>query len=182
MTRALVVYESLLGNTQAVALAIAEGLGETRPVTVREVASAPDTIPPDVALLVVGGPTHAFGLSRPETRADAASQTTEPVVSTGRGLREWLEALSASDHATPAVTFDTRVDRPHMPGSAAKKARKRLRLKGYADFDGPQSFHVHGKAGPLAEGELARARAWGEDLARKLTEAESLAGQTRGPS
>ena len=45
MTRALVVYESLLGNTQAVALAIAEGLGETRPVTVREVGSAPDTIP-----------------------------------------------------------------------------------------------------------------------------------------
>ncbi len=69
-----------------------------------------------------------------------------------------------------------------MPGSAAKKARKRLRLKGFADFDGPQSFHVHGKAGPLAEGELARARAWGEDLARRLTEAESLAGETRSRS
>jgi hypothetical protein len=130
MTRALVVYESLLGNTQAVALAIAEGLGETRPVTVREVGEAPDTIPDDVALLVVGGPTHAFGLSRPETRADAAAQTSEPVVSSGRGLREWLEALSTPGRVTPAVTFDTRVERPHMPGSAAKKARKRLRMKG----------------------------------------------------
>ena len=74
MTRALVVYESVLGNTQAVAKAIAEGLGESRPVTVKEVSDAPDAIPPDVGLLVVGGPTHAFGMSRPETRADAARE------------------------------------------------------------------------------------------------------------
>jgi len=176
MTRALIVYESLLGNTQAVALAIAEGLGETRPVTVREVGDAPDTVPADVALLVVGGPTHAFGLSRPETRREAAGlgPAAAPVVSSGRGLREWLEALAPSDRATPAVTFDTRVDKPHVPGSAAKKARKRLRHRGFEDFDEPQSFYVHGKAGPLADGEVDRARAWGADLARRLTEAESL--------
>jgi hypothetical protein len=176
MTRALIVYESLLGNTQAVALAIAEGLGATRPVTVREVGEAPDTVPDDVALLVVGGPTHAFGLSRPETRSDAAGlgSAAVPVVSAGRGLREWLETLAPSGRATPAVTFDTRVDKPRVPGSAAKKARKRLRHKGFEDFDEPRSFYVHGKAGPLADGEVDRARAWGADLARQLTEAERL--------
>lgn len=177
MTRALVVYESVLGNTQAVAKAIAEGLGESRPVTVREVADAPDTIPPDVALLVVGGPTHAFGLSRPETRADAEREAPTQVVSTGRGIREWLEGLSPGDGGTPTVTFDTRVDKPRLPGSAAKKARKQLSHKGYPSFEEPHSFYVHGKAGPMVDDELARARSWGEELGRHLAQVESAAGQ-----
>jgi hypothetical protein len=179
MTRALVVYESVLGNTQAVAKAIAEGLGETRPVTVREVADAPDVIPPDVGLLVVGGPTHAFGMSRPETRADAAREAPEQVVSTGRGIREWVEALAAGS-GTPTVTFDTRVEKPHLPGSAAKKARKQLAHKGFPEFEEPHSFHVHGKTGPLADDELTRARSWGRQLGRHLAETESAPGPAPG--
>ncbi len=177
MTRALVVYESVLGNTQAVAKAIAEGLGESRPVTVREVAEAPDTIPPDVGLLVVGGPTHAFGMSRAETRADAEKEAPSQVVSTGRGIREWLESLSPGDGGTPTVTFDTRVDKPRLPGSAAKKARKQLSHKGFPSFEEPHSFYVHGKAGPMADDELARARSWGEELGRHLAQVESAPGQ-----
>ena len=176
MTRALVVYESVLGNTQAVAKAIAEGLGESRPVTVREVADAPDTIPPDVGLLVVGGPTHAFGMSRPESRADAEREAPGQVVSRGRGIREWLEDLAPGDGSTPTATFDTRVDKPHLPGSAAKKARKRLAHKGFPEFEQPHSFYVHGKAGPLVDDELARARSWGEELGRHLGLAESAPG------
>jgi flavodoxin len=168
MTRAIVVYESILGNTQDVARAVADGLGATLPVTVTEVGQAPDEIPPDVGLVVVGGPTHAFGLSRPETRRDAAAQATGPVVSTGRGIREWLETLKPVVEAIPTATFDTRVLTPHVPGSAAKKARKRLKEKGFAELVGPESFHVHGKAGPLADGEQERARQWGEELARRF--------------
>ena len=153
MTRALVVYESVVGDTQGGARAIAEGLGESRPVTVREAAEAPETIPPDVGLLVVGGPTHAFGLSRPETRAEAQKEAPQQVVSTGPGLREWLDHLSPGDGGVPTVTFDTRVDRPHVPGSAAKKARKQLAHKGFPPFEEPHSFWVHGKAGPLADDE-----------------------------
>ncbi len=74
---ALVVYESMHGSTQAVAQAIAEGLTPAGRVYVYEVsalAKAPGgrTITTDLNLLVVGGPTHAFGLSRPNTRQDAA--------------------------------------------------------------------------------------------------------------
>jgi hypothetical protein len=179
MTRALVVYESVLGNTQAVAKAIAEGLGESRPVTVKEVSDAPDAIPPDVGLLVVGGPTHAFGMSRPETRADAAREAPGQVVSTGRGIREWVEAL-APGTGTPAATFDTRVQKPHVPGSAAKKARKQLAHKCFPEFEEPHSFYVHGKAGPLADDELVRARSWGQELGRHLAETESAAGPAPG--
>jgi flavodoxin len=68
MMRALVVYESMFGNTQAIANAIVQGLSGRMRVEALEVGVAPATIDDDVALLVVGGPTHAFGLSRPQTR------------------------------------------------------------------------------------------------------------------
>ncbi len=75
---ALVVYESMYGSTKAIAEAIGEGLAPVGPVRVLEIsalAAAPGgrTISPQIDLLVVGAPTHAFGLSRPNTRQDAAA-------------------------------------------------------------------------------------------------------------
>ncbi|HEY7720412.1 MAG TPA: flavodoxin domain-containing protein [Pedococcus sp.] len=167
MSPALIVYESILGNTEEIARAVADGLGRSHSVTVSEVGRAPDVVPEDVDLLVVGGPTHAFGLSRPETRKEAADQATGPVPSGGRGLREWLEALAPSETPTPFATFDTRISQ-HFPGSAAKKAHKRLRAKGFRSLEEPESFIVHGKPARLAEGEPDRARSWGEGLGRRL--------------
>ncbi|MFL6114535.1 MAG: flavodoxin family protein [Catenulispora sp.] len=63
--RALVVYESMYGNTRAVAEAVASGL---RPAYETEVKPAVDIGAADVDradLLVVGGPTHVHGLPRP---------------------------------------------------------------------------------------------------------------------
>jgi hypothetical protein len=95
--RALIVVESWFGNTRA-ARAVADGLGEFMTVEVCEVGDAPARLAPDVELVVVGGPTHAFGMSRPNTRRDAAQQAG---VTTGteRGIREWL----ASSHHRSAV-------------------------------------------------------------------------------
>ena len=69
--RALVVYESMFGNTEAVARAVADGLAEMHDVDLREVSQAPTEVIGRVDLIVVGGPTHAFSLSRPATRASA---------------------------------------------------------------------------------------------------------------
>ena len=66
--RALVVYESMFGNTEAVARAVADGLAEMHDVDLREVSQAPIAVIARVDLIVVGGPTHAFSLSRPATR------------------------------------------------------------------------------------------------------------------
>ena len=41
MTRALVVYESMWGNSEHVAQAVAEGVAEVMPVDVTDVAAAP---------------------------------------------------------------------------------------------------------------------------------------------
>ena len=57
MRHALVVYESMFGNTQQVATAIADGLRGSFDVTMTEVSAAPKDVTADVELLVVGGPT-----------------------------------------------------------------------------------------------------------------------------
>ncbi|MTV27167.1 flavodoxin family protein [Nitriliruptoraceae bacterium ZYF776] len=161
--RALVVYESMFGNTQDVARAIAEGLGDRYEVTLQEVGHAPRSVDPTVALLVVGGPTHAFGMSRNTTRASAEEQAEEPLVSVGEGLREWLAHLEVTPDL-PAATFDTKADQPWLPGSAANAAARRLRGHGCRLVARPASFLVSGVQGPLVDGELDRAREFGRSL------------------
>ncbi len=56
--KALVVYESMFGNTEQIARAVAAGLEESVDVQVAEVTDAPTEPDPDVALIVAGGPTH----------------------------------------------------------------------------------------------------------------------------
>ena len=70
--KTLLVYESLWGNTKTVAETIAHALDGD--VTLVEAGDAPTTVPPDIDLLVVGGPTHAFSMSRPSTRQDAETK------------------------------------------------------------------------------------------------------------
>ncbi|MEW5740511.1 MAG: flavodoxin domain-containing protein [Myxococcota bacterium] len=165
MKRALVVYESMYGNTQRIAQAIADGLSTHLEVGVTEVGTAPQTLPPVVELLVIGGPTHAFGMTRPSTRQSAAERATGPLVSTGIGQREWLERAQLPPGVN-AATFDTKVGKPRFFwGSAAKRAAKALARRG-AHVLAAQSFYV--TLGPperaLEPGEEERARAWGEKL------------------
>jgi Flavodoxin domain len=155
---ALVVYESLWGNTGKVANAIAHEL-ESR-MTVELVTSelAP-TVMEGYDLVVVGGPTHAFSMTRPSTRRTAVENNHAPHAPE-RGIREWLASLAPVTRAVRAVAFDTRVDSPRLPGSAAKAARHELRSRGFDVSLGAKSFRVHGYEGPLIDGELDRAADW----------------------
>src|ERR671924_626123 len=132
MDRALVIYESMFGNTRTIAEAVGEGLADRFATQVVEVGEAPTSIDGGITLLVVGGPTHSFGL----TRAIARSQIG-------------------------AATFDTRIDRPRVPGSAAKGAEKRLRRLGFHIVAPAESFYVNGTEGPLVAGEGRGARGGG---------------------
>ncbi len=167
--KALVVYESMWGNTEQVARAVADGLAESVQVQIVDVADAPPEPAPDVELVVAGGPTHAFSMTRPETRADAVERGA-PHPAESIGLREWLGAQTSAAHTARIATFDTRVDKVrHLPGSAAKGAAKSARHHGYKSADKPHSFYVSDTAGPLLDGELDRARDWGRELATDLT-------------
>jgi len=67
-----------------------------------------------------------------------------------------------------AASFDTRADKsPWLTGAASHGIAKRLRHRGY-DVVSRQSFLVVDNDGPLAEGELDRARDWGRRLSSLL--------------
>jgi hypothetical protein len=130
-------------------------------VTVADVRTMPRAFGMD--LIVVGGPTHAFGMSRPGTRQDALRQGAEREGVVDVGLREWLDT-SPQLSGIAAAAFDTKVDKP-FTGSAGRKADRRLRRLGCRVIVPAESFHVDGTPGPLADGEHERARRWGETVA-----------------
>jgi hypothetical protein len=175
---ALVVYESVYGNTRAIAEAIAEGLGGAEVTPVHEAPGRPEGID----LLVVGGPTHMHGLSTSRSRqmgADGVKEDgaghVEPGATEEPGLRTWLAALAEEDGAK-AATFDTRLDRsPWVTGVASRGIAKRLRHRGYEILD-RESFLVEESEGPLAPGELERAREWGRALAGLVTIPATVGG------
>jgi hypothetical protein len=175
--RALIVYESIYGNTHAAADGIAAGLrphGEVRVVAVHE-ASAELISWAD--LVVVGGPTHAHGMTRTSTRKGAVDAVTKPGSdlaldpdAAGPGIREWLGSLGKV-RGTQAAAFDTRVNGPEMfTGRASAGIANELRQLGFALAAEPESFlvdrHTH-----LVAGEADRATQWGARLAEILVPA-----------
>ncbi|WP_332645178.1 hypothetical protein [Aeromicrobium sp.] len=166
--KALVVYESMFGNTAHVAEAIASGLRETMDVNLCAVQDAPTVPAEDIGLIVAGGPTHAFSMSRTQTRTDAISKgASEGMVDFG--LREWIDGIPREQHASALVTFDTRVAKVrHLPGSAARSAAKAGHKHGFESYASPESFYVEDISGPLLDGELERATAWGRKLGTRV--------------
>jgi len=159
---AIVVYESVWGNTAAVAKAIAEGLGAA--------AFATDEVPPaalaDADLIVAGSPVFAFGLPSEAIRGQILKTETDAPVApdlTHPSLRSWLDALPAG-HGRSAA-FETRIW--WSPRGATGTIQKRLSALGYPPIAAGEKFVVRDKYGPLREGELERARAWGQALKDK---------------
>lgn len=169
--RALVIYESMFGNTRTVAEAIGEGLLASYRVDVRPAGTLSGEELHDCDLIVAGGPTHAWGMSRPRTREGAEQQAAAPEAglqlepgATGPGLRELFEGVTGL--RADAAAFDTRIDLPAMiTGRASKKIAKVLRGSGCTVVAAPESFLVAKESTSLLEGEAARARAWGAALA-----------------
>jgi hypothetical protein len=174
--KAVVVYESMYGNTHLVADAIAAGLRDATGdvVLVAPVDEADAAMLDGAELLVVGGPTHVHGLSRPRTRTAAAEAAAKPQSgltmepdADGPGLREWFDGLGAAPGV--AAAFDTRLDAPpSFTGRASKGIGKRLRQLGCELIAKPESFLVT-KETHLLDDEATRARAWGTELARRWT-------------
>jgi len=178
--RCVVAYESMYGNTRAIAMAIAEGIRTVATADVLPVSQLRDLN--GAGLLVLGAPTHARGMPRPSSRSNAVATVAkrgehlraEPEAEAA-GVREWLDQARIERHRSggierlPVAAFATHYALPlNVGGSAAKPIARRLKRAGGELVDRPMSFRVV-TGDVLAPGETARARAWGESLARHVT-------------
>jgi hypothetical protein len=179
--RAVVVYESMYGNTHLVADAIGTGLATAYQVDVVAVDRADEPLLEGADLIVVGGPTHAHGMSRASTREAAVAGAHKPdgeialdPDAEGPGLREWFTSLPRLPGQGAA--YDTRADlSPMLTGRASKGIRRRLRQQGVNLVAEPESFLVT-KQNQLVPGEAARAREWGSRMAGRALAGGAPAG------
>jgi menaquinone-dependent protoporphyrinogen IX oxidase len=168
--RALVVYESMYGNTHAIASNIADGLRGAYEVTLVPVADAAADLIAEADLLVVGAPTHMHGLSTASSRQAARKTAAKPDSgltldpdASGPALRDWLGGLA--DACVLAAAFDTRMaGAPVLTGRASRGISKLLERHGCRLIAPPESFLVT-KVNTLVDGESSRARRWGAALA-----------------
>lgn len=163
--KAWIVYESLWGNTAAIARAIAEGFGpEARAASTAE--AGPEAVS-GADLVVAGAPLFAFRLPtddiRETIRKKSASFPSPPDLS-HPPMRAWLDALPAGKGR--AAAFETRMW--FSPGGATGAILKGLKKAGYEPLAGSKRFRVAGMYGPLKPGELERARAWGAKLRQEM--------------
>jgi flavodoxin I len=149
--KVVVIYDSVYGNTEKVASAIAGEL---------VVLGSVDTLPvgqmsleklQGAGLLVVGSPTQAF----------------RPTVA----MKNFLDGIPAAAlKDISAAVFDTRIPMKilKLAGYADKHIGIALRKKGANLIAASEGFIVKGKEGPLAEGEIERARNWARQIVDTL--------------
>lgn len=142
----LIVYDSLFGNTEKIAQAIAAAFGGHEVQVLRAKDAQPAHLQ-GLDFLAVGSPTHG-GRPSEETK-------------------KFLDRLPST--AIKAATFDTSIPTEgqgrfirwivRLFGYAAKRIARPLQDKG-ARIVGTESFFVLEKEGPLKAGELERAQGW----------------------
>jgi flavodoxin len=160
--KAIVIYDSVYGNTAQIAQAIGKGLGDAlgapEEVQVLRMGEANPKQLVGLEVLVVGSPTHGFR-STP-------------------GMRDFLKGIPKNAlNEVRVAAFDTRVTEEEMHshgpvlgkmadlfGYAAPRISDSLAKKGGDVAMAPEGFFVGGTEGPLLEGELERAAEWGRQV------------------
>jgi flavodoxin I len=145
--KTLVVYDSVYGNTEKIAKAMAEAVAPSGEANVLRVGEANPSELGSFDLLIVGSPTHA---GRPTP-----------------AIQEFLNKVTQQSlKDVKAATFDTRVTSKFAKifGNAAGRMGGYLTKKGFVLISSPENFFVTGREGPLKEGELERAAAWAKGI------------------
>ena len=158
--KTVVVYESHWGNTEAIARAIADGIGPDAVVLTTDAAIG-EAIG-DADLIVAGAPVMALRLPTNDTLAKLGEDDKEPRPDVSHpSMRDWLAGLPHG-HGFGAA-FETRLR--WSPGGATGAIEKGLAAAGYRRLTPGRKFVVSGGKGPLRAGELDEARVWGGELA-----------------
>ncbi len=160
--RALVVFTSLVGDTDAIASAVAAGLDDDFDSTVIETR---DFDPEEAAgfdLLVTGEPSHMFGVGI--DHLEGVFDVDDKRVA----MKAWLANLPETHGRRFCACFDTS-SRSETYGSesASVDSIRTLHELGYVALS-RQTFHVSSIGGPLIMGELDRATAWANSLAARI--------------
>ena len=176
--KAVVVYESHWGNTEAIARAVAAGFGpEAEALTTDQASGA---VLKDTDLVVAGAPLIAFSLGSDKMRSAIAAESTKapstPDLS-HPSMSSWLDNLPRGQGRS--ASFETRMR--WSPGGATSAIDRGLEAAAYRSVGKGRRFIVNGKYGPLRIGEIELARQWGAELAVMLQSERSVDAESAQP-
>jgi flavodoxin I len=155
--KAVIIYDSVFGNTEKIARSIAEGLPASYEFELCKASAATLQQIEGVQLLVVGSPTRSFNA----TPALVAFLDSLPADSI-KGVRSAAFDTRLLMSGIKGLLFKKIIDKG---GYAGKLIAARLEQKGAVQVLPDEGFFVSGEEGPLVTGELERAKEWGSKLA-----------------
>ena len=145
--KALIIYDSVYGNTEKIAKAMAEAITPPDGVKVLRAGEVNPSELTSIDLLIVGSPTHG---GRPTSSVqEFLNKVTQPS----------LKGINVAAFDTRATSKFARVF-----GYAAGRIGGHLKRKGGVLIASPEGFFVTGTKGPLKEGELERAAVWAKGI------------------
>ena len=145
--KALIVYDSVYGNTEKIARAIAGAIAPSAEVKVLRAGEVSASELASLDLLIVGSPT----------------QGGKPT----RAIQDFLnKLLESAIKGINVAAFDTRFSTKLVAifGYGAGKIADSLKKKGGNLILPPEPFFVKSREGPLKEGELERAAVWAKRI------------------
>lgn len=153
--KALVVYDSMYGNTARIAEAVVRSLSRSMDVLSVRAGEFRNSMLESVDLLVVGSPTHG---GRPTPKLQAIMERF-PENSLGNiEVASFDTRFNAKDHNVGLQILMKAI------GYAAEKILKKLVSRGGDSISEAEGFIVEDKEGPLKDGEIERAERWAESL------------------
>ena len=154
--KAMVVYDSVFGNTEKVAQAIGDALGAPEDVSVLRVGDVKPEQLAGVQVLIVGSPTRAFS---PTPATKSMLKAIPANMLSGVKVAAFDTRFSMEDTKARILRAMVKVF-----GYAAKPIADRLKNKGGDLVLEPEGFYVQDSKGPLKDGELERAAAWAQQV------------------
>jgi flavodoxin I len=162
--KALIVYDSVYGNTEKIALAIYEALGKGEEIAIFRVGEVKPEQFVGLDLLLIGSPTQRFR-SMPAISSllnGIPSNALKGVKVTAFDTRMTQKEINE----TPVLAFFVKLS--GRSAYAAKSMGDMLKKKGGELITSPEGFYVDGMEGPLVQGELERAAKWAEKIRAEI--------------
>jgi flavodoxin len=154
--KTLVIYDSVFGNTEKIARAIAESLGSRASV---EILRADQVVPEQLTgidLLVLGSPTRGF---RPTEAVAGLLNRIRSKTFKGVNVAAFDTRLKADELNSAGLRFLVKTG-----GYAARRIADKLKKAGGNLIAPPEGFYVEDTEGPLKAGELERAAGWAASI------------------
>jgi flavodoxin I len=152
----LIIYDSVFGNTEKIAISIAKVLSKKHLVEALKITVITEKELSNAALVIIGSPTRGFKATKP--------------------INEFIAGLSANTlDGINVCVFDTRIRAEKIKqslfryivkkgGYAAEKITKMLKKKNLKIIFPPEAFYVLDSEGPLEQGEIERAENWADSI------------------